>query len=216
MGGAVSKSHLVNGKDRRVRSTNELIWSAIVETAKEHQDDYPFSAMEVLIHAGKSKYNPTITRDRGGLKNFISDYRKAFLQDLEDLVNKEIENTGKISVNFCRDFGFLIITYRALLSMDFVTDSHRNIKLMIKVVSPLILDKRLLFFSAEFYQLLATWFDEGFTRESVLTGFGRKLHNLFTSYQIVRPDMRTFLGSNSQKATSLEGSFFINKDNQED
>ena len=183
--GGVSKLQIAKNSDRRVRRNNELLWSAIVEVAEAHFDDLPFGAREVLIRAGKSESSPMLTRDRGGLKRFVSDTWEEFANELQALVNRY--KGEAIERSFCRDLGFLFVMYHDFIQLDIVAHSHRYIKEVLEMIEPMIDERYLLIFKAEFYQLAVLWHEDGFTRASVLEKYGNELYRLFMKYHAAWP-----------------------------
>ena len=171
------------------RGNNALIWSAILELSMEHQDEFPFSAREVVRRVGTIKCHSAITRDRNGLVGFQRKDRARFVDELKKEVAREATHTGEIGSVFCHRIGSLIVTYYALFALDIITHGYRNTKVMLVEVKPLILEKHLLIFCAEFYQLLSDWHAEGFTRDSLSVKYGSLIHQLFRKYQKTRPDM---------------------------
>ena len=209
MGGAKEKHSRATSNHRRAIHSNEQLSSVIIELAKENIDELPFSARAVAIKAGKSSTSPIITRDRGGLKQFICDIREAFVSELQLLIDAEMENYGEISLKFCRSLGFLIVSYSLIFELDIILESHHNIQVMVGTLQPLIREAQLLFFGAELYRLLDAWSKESFSRASVLAGYDEKLRSLFIKYQIRRPDMS--VGSRGHV-----GSFFMKQNEKED
>ena len=193
MGGTNDKTQtsreLINQHDKRVVINNQKLWSAILTLEREHIDDFPFSAREVMREMDKSESVTIITRERGGLRQFLCDYRTEAITQLKSLVQAEQTNTGKISDKFCRNLGFLITTYAPLFTIDIITDSHRNTKTMLNIIRPLIMKERFVFFLAEFYSLLQAWHEEDFSKEALLARYEKRMKALFAKYQISRPDM---------------------------
>lgn len=180
--GGTSKVQIAKYSDRRVKRNNELLWSGIVVAAKTHFDDLPFGAREVMIHAGKNESSPMLTRDRGGLKRFMSDYWKEFIRELRIIVKGYKEDpAGRV---FCRELGFLLVSYHGFFELDVTTLGYRYAKATLELIEPLIDERHLLIFCAEFYQLIALWCDDGFTRGSVIEKYGDELYRLFTKYQL--------------------------------
>lgn len=171
------------------RNNNTLIWSAILDLTKEHLDEFPFSAREVVRRVGTIKSHATITRSRNGLAKIQQKDRNKFLNELRKEVKREEAHTGEIGVVFCHRMGALIVAYCALFALDVITDGHRNTKAMLNEVQPFILEKYAIRFGGEFYQLLSDWHAEGFTRDLLSTKYGGLIHQLFKKYQKTRPDM---------------------------
>lgn len=187
MGGIKDAGHKLSRQDRRVTDTNEKIDAAVIALASEHLDEFPFSAREVVRQMGKRDSHAIVTRQRGGLKNYILEERQDLVDALVSLVADEQHNRGKISATFCQSFGLLLVEYRMLFSLDVVNHSYRNTEYVIEVLMSLVHEKRLLSFGAEFYLLLQAWHREQFARELVWTKYGRRLQDLLHRYQIARP-----------------------------
>ena len=187
MGGT---SRTLNTKDKRVVNNNKLIWTAILELEEAHLGEFSFSAREVVrqIHKG-SNHGSLITRERGGLKQFLYDLQKEFIDQLGILVNEEQTMCGEISAKFCRQLGFLISAYHPLFSLDIISHSHRNTELILDATKPLIRGKHLSFFGIELYSMLIEWRCEEFARELVVAKYSKRLHVLFLKYQVHRPDI---------------------------
>ena len=152
-----------------------------------HLDEFPFSASEVAKQVNKQNSISLITRERGGLKQFLYDTQNEFTHELLILVNEEKTRRGKISKRFCRKLGLLISDHYMLFWSDIIKHSHRNIELIIDEVRPLIKDRQLAFFAIELYLILREWQPEGFARELVLDKYSKRFDVIFSKYQITRP-----------------------------
>ena len=186
MGGALNNKKL----DKRAKKKDEEIWRAIASLSADTVDEFTFTAEDVARWLGKESSGTTITRNRGGLKLMLYHKREGFLEDIKQLVNEEVTNTGEISLSFCRKLGFLISAHNVLFVIDIVQHSYRNTELLLEPVKVLINEKVYELFGPSFYLLLVRWYHEdGFTRESVLEKYENRIRALFLRYQVVRPDM---------------------------
>ena len=185
------------------RENNALIWSAILELAKEHHGEFPFSAREVVRRIGTVKSHSVITRDRNGLVGMERRERERFIDELKKEVAREIAHTGEIRSVFCHRVGALIVAYHELFALDIINEGYRNSKVMLYEIRPFILEKRMLIFSAEFYQLLMDWYADGFTRDSLSEKYGNLIHQLFKKYQKTRPDMGIGFKSSSDEVPGM-------------
>lgn len=186
MGGT---SKTLNTKDKRVINNNKLICAAILELAKEHLGELPFSAREVARQVHKSNSSSLITRERGGLKQFLYDLQKEFTDELIILVNEEQTMRGEISTRFCRQLGLLISSYHILFSLDIISHSHLNTELILDVTKSLIQEKHRSFFGIELYLILMEWQSKEFARELAPVKYAKRLRILFLKYQISRPSV---------------------------
>ena len=181
---------LININDKRVISVDKAIWKAIVYLLEMDKDGFPFTASDVARKIGKEKSSAMITRNRGGLTQMVVRRREMFLSELQTLVDEEANKNGEISLAFCRRLDFLISEHSMLFSIDIAHDSHRNTKLLLEPIRELIHPNKYTIFRSGFYSMLERWYqNEGFNRESVLSEYESKTHELFKQYQIVRPDM---------------------------
>lgn len=195
MGGHKKKNIAQNHDDKtnyqnpRIPKNDESLWPVFLELVDEKKDQFPFGPVQLMRRTSKPNSITMITRERGGLTNWFNAQKTAFTLELRLLVKSEHARSGDIGLSFCRKLGFLIVSYYELFAYDIINGSHRNTEMMVEVVSPLLLDKGLLYFGAETYMMLKEWYqNDGFTRESVLSGYDNKLKQLFNKYQVVRPD----------------------------
>lgn len=188
MGGKQNKeTEESNTKDKRRILTDRILWEAIIELTETHQDEFPFSSREVALQAGKTS-GSAITRERGGLIQFLYDSRGEFREGLTKLVEDEKTRHGEISSGFTRNLTFLIADHYYLFVLDVISDSFRNTRIILNLVKPLIEKRQFHHFGAELYILLSEWYEERFAREYILI-YEKRLSNLFIKYQNVRPDM---------------------------
>lgn len=178
-----------NANDKRVTTNDQIFWSAIIDLAGAHKDEFPFTAQDVVRLAMGYNFGSAITRQRGGLKKFHLDYRAAFVKELRKLVKGEEKHSGPIESKFCRNLSFLIADYYELFAIDIVSDSHRNTKVMLDEIRILIEEGRLPFFALELYLLLKDWHKDGFSRDLIFSRYAKRMEELFLKYQIRRPDM---------------------------
>ena len=186
MGGVLNNKN----RDKRVIKKDTDIWKAIVSLSEDTLDEFTFTAEDVARWLGKEGSGTTITRNRGGLMQMLYHKREEFLEDIRQLVNEEITNSGEISLSFCRKLGFLITAHNVLFVIDIVRHSYRNTELLLEPAKVLIDAKAYNPFGFGFYILLVCWYrEDGFTRDSVLEKYENRIRALFLRYQVVRPDM---------------------------
>lgn len=169
------------------KDIDSQIWDAILSLSKEHIDGFPFTAKMIADRIGI--HTSMITRERHGLTNMLTSRRDELITALRFLVTKEEENIGKIGIKFCWDIGFVLVTHHEIISHDIIAESHRNIRLVLGELKPLIVDQKFHYFVADFYVLFEEWDKEGFTRGSVTDKYASRMQGLFHTYQKVRPDM---------------------------